>query len=90
MKYFLLVVLSGIAFLGNTQDVIVVNNAAEAKKFCKEKAEKSPKELREKMLSYCLCILKHTDLKKEQELIKAGKTKELQALYKEASKACSD
>ncbi|PIE46539.1 MAG: hypothetical protein CSA42_07975 [Gammaproteobacteria bacterium] len=89
MKYFLPVVLSGIAFLGNTQDIIVVNNTAEAKKFCEEKAAKSPEELREQMLSYCLCILKHTDLKKEKELLKAGKIKELQALYKEASKACS-
>lgn len=89
MKYFLLIVLSGIAFLGNTQDVVVVNNTAEAEKFCREKAEKSPEELREQMLSYCLCMIKHTDLKKEKELLKAGKKKELQALYKEASKACS-
>ncbi len=75
-------------FLGNAQQIVSANSAAEAIQLCKEKAAKSPKELREQMLSSCICEAKNTDFKKVKALSAAGKKQELQALYQKAAKSC--
>ncbi len=71
------------------QEVIVAANAKTALKSCQEKAKSSPKELQEKMLESCNCIVQHTDFKKARELNEQGKSDELKALYDKAASACA-
>ncbi len=90
MKTIITMALSLLVSVTVAQEVIIATDAKTALKSCQEKAKSSPKELQEKMLQSCQCIVKHTDFEKANELNKQGKSDELKVLYDEASKACSE
>ncbi len=83
------VVLSLFVSIAVAQEVIVATNAKTALKSCQEKAKSSPKELQEKMLNSCNCVVEHTDFKKASDLNKQGKSDELKILYDKAAAACA-
>lgn len=70
------------------QKIMVASNRQAALASCQEKAKASPENLRQKMLSSCQCIVGKTDFELANQLNQSGKTKELQALYEKAAKAC--
>ncbi len=90
MRTIITMVLGLLVSVSIAQEVIVATDAKTALKSCQEKAKSSPKELQEKMLQSCQCIVKNTDFEKAKELNKQGKSDELKVLYDEASKACSE
>ncbi len=89
MKAVITIVLSLFVSVTVAQEVIVATDAKTALKSCQEKAKSSPKELQDKMLKSCNCIVKHTDFEKASELNKQGKSDELKALYDKAVSDCS-
>ncbi len=89
MKTITAMVLSLFISVTVAQEVIVATNAKTALQSCQEKAKSSPKELQDKMLKSCNCIVKHTDFQKASKLNQQGKSDELKALYDKAVTACN-
>lgn len=89
MKAVITIILSLFVSVTVAQEVIISMNAKTALKSCQEKAKSSPKELQDKMLASCNCVVKHTDFKQANNLNAQGKNDELKALYDKAVTNCS-
>lgn len=73
---------------GGASEVIVAADKETALKACEEKAENSPENTREAMLSSCRCIVERADFDKIEQYSQAGDNDAMRALYEEAGEAC--
>lgn len=77
-----------IAVCTSAQEVMVALDKDSALQACEEKAQNSPENTRNEMLSSCRCVVENTDFDQAAQYSEAGDDDALKALYEKAGKAC--